>query len=481
MEPKLTFQAFIAFINLHVLFSNRGEKAQPAAKAAGLEMATDKQHKLGGAFQAAVERYASDIEEDSNEDQGQEMSLAATQREVVFLQLVSVFVGAIRCGVLDVEQAREPLAHYGRFELTYDIVVKKLVDVLRDEGIYNRDATTVQHVIGQALQNSFTMFLEKDEKDESDAPVALARLAASAFVVHGTHFTVLKQIHPDDVYDLHVGAIDWLFKQVRVLVKQQLAKDNATAKQQVAKKRGQLFHFFRPLALLLGPITGRDALRIRSHLEKTIDDSGVAETQARNSSAYKAYEKRLVAVAGKDSELKVAARKSPPAKASKAAKSAEVIEDSDGEDAQEEQAHDEGAQEEDAQEEDAEVDEIQDPDDEEDGDRTVVLENGAEANGDDADDIEEENGHTEAEEIESAAADSDEPMTNADDDEPVAVTNGNKRTLPEDDDDELPDVNLGSQVDMDVEIDLAFNSSPGRERSESLEPNAKRRKTVTKY
>ena len=63
-----------------------------------------------------------------------------------------MFVGAIRCGVLEVDHAKEPLAHYGRFGATYDAIVKKLVDVLRDEGIYNKEADTVQHVAGFALQ-----------------------------------------------------------------------------------------------------------------------------------------------------------------------------------------------------------------------------------------------------------------------------------------------------------------------------------------
>lgn len=145
-------QAFIAFINLHLLFSNRTAEPKPAARVAVLEMPTDKQHKLGGAFQSVVDRYASDIEDGLDEDEDH-LSLASAQREVVFLQLVAVFVGAVRCGVLDVELAKEPLEHYGRFGSTYDALVKKLVDVLRDEGIFNKQADTVQHVVSEALQN----------------------------------------------------------------------------------------------------------------------------------------------------------------------------------------------------------------------------------------------------------------------------------------------------------------------------------------
>ena len=72
--------------------------------------------------------------------------------EIQFLQLVAVFVGAIRCGVLDSDHAKEALGHTGRFGATYDAVVKKLVDVLRDEGIYNRDSDGVVAISKDALQ-----------------------------------------------------------------------------------------------------------------------------------------------------------------------------------------------------------------------------------------------------------------------------------------------------------------------------------------
>ncbi len=70
-----------------------------------------------------------------------------------FLQIASVFVGAIRCSILDVEHARVPLSHFGRFGAMYDAVVKRLVDPLRDEGIYNAESTTVQAIAVSALLN----------------------------------------------------------------------------------------------------------------------------------------------------------------------------------------------------------------------------------------------------------------------------------------------------------------------------------------
>jgi len=144
----------LAFISLHNLFSGRGEKAHPASKAIPLEMPSEKQHRIAGVFQAAVERYASDLEENAREeDEDDDMTRAEKQRAVEFFTVVSSFVSAVRIGVLDVEQAKEPLAHYGRFGPVYDAIVKKLVDVLRDEGIYNKEGTTVAHVVREALEN----------------------------------------------------------------------------------------------------------------------------------------------------------------------------------------------------------------------------------------------------------------------------------------------------------------------------------------
>jgi cohesin complex subunit SA-1/2 len=70
-----------------------------------------------------------------------------------FYKQVASLVAAVRTGVLEVEHAREPLAHVGRLGATYDAIARKLVDVLRDEGIYNRQADTIQHVAISALQS----------------------------------------------------------------------------------------------------------------------------------------------------------------------------------------------------------------------------------------------------------------------------------------------------------------------------------------
>ena len=72
-RSHLIFQAFMTFINVYILFSSKSQNALPAAQACPLVMPSEIQNKLGGAFQAAVERYASEraMDEDQEEDEEQ--------------------------------------------------------------------------------------------------------------------------------------------------------------------------------------------------------------------------------------------------------------------------------------------------------------------------------------------------------------------------------------------------------------------------
>ncbi|KAK4687910.1 cohesin complex subunit SA-1/2, partial [Tremellales sp. Uapishka_1] len=306
-------QAFICFINLYVLFSTKPESPLPAASSCPLEMKDEQQHKLGGAFQAAVERYASDLEDTESEDH---------LSEFLFLQLVSVFVGAVRCGVLEVDHAKEPLAHYGRFSSAYDAVVRKLVDVLRDEGIYNKEAETVQNVAAAALQSSMNMFLDSEE-EEPVATISLAKLIASAFVVHGNHFAILKQIHPTEVYDLHVHSLNWLSSKMASFFKLEQSAKNKNVKRKFTVQTSRCLSFFKVLLLLLGPITAKDAFRIKKHLDMVVEGMGVGVTGTKIWEGYRVYERRLVALISKDPSLKNAEI------TKKKALTEEVVEDTD--------------------------------------------------------------------------------------------------------------------------------------------------------
>jgi cohesin complex subunit SA-1/2 len=57
---------------VYILFSSKSPNALPAAQACPLVMPSEIQNKLGGAFQAAVERYASDRAIGEDEEEGEE-------------------------------------------------------------------------------------------------------------------------------------------------------------------------------------------------------------------------------------------------------------------------------------------------------------------------------------------------------------------------------------------------------------------------
>lgn len=231
---------------------------------------------------------------------------------------------------------------------------------------------------------------------------------------------------------MHTRAIAWLFEKVSLLNRQQGSSKDKDVKTRIAGKRAKLLTYFKPLSLLLGPIAGQNALRIRNYLEEKINSCG-APNETRASASYRLYEKRLVGIAGKDPDLKVQQRRPEPRKSNK---STEIVEDSDASD--------------------EEVDDAPPS--------QPVTSQPIDSQPDDSQ--------------ETAIADSINGTQESNDSDPA--TNGSKRQLPEDDDD-LPDLDLSvGTIGMD-DIDLAFTDTPARDRSESVEPTAKRRKTVTKY
>ncbi|KAK6906813.1 hypothetical protein I203_100800 [Kwoniella mangroviensis CBS 8507] len=302
-------QAFIAYFTLHLLFLYKGSKdhlATPAAKSCPLTIEDETQHRLGGAFLAAVEKCVSDREAHTDTDKNAEGE--SVPEDLAFLQLTSTLVAAIRKGVLEVEHAKEPLAHVGRLGQTYDAIVKKLVDALRDEGIYNKESETVQHVAGSALQQSFNLFLDSDSQ-EPTAPLTLARMIGSAFTIHGNHFTVLQQLHPSDVCDFHLEALDYISRRISNYVKQEVATKNREQRSRLQIKRFSAITFFKVLIQLLSPITSPDALKIKAHLDDAISSVGVEVTVHKGWEPYRAYEKKLISIASKDPNVKVAANK----------------------------------------------------------------------------------------------------------------------------------------------------------------------------
>lgn len=79
-------------------------------------------------------------------------SRAHLVQEYVFIDVMSTFLRAIRAGAIDVRHGAVLLAHYGRLGPSFDICVKVVIDVLREEGMINNEGDAVVVVVTQALQ-----------------------------------------------------------------------------------------------------------------------------------------------------------------------------------------------------------------------------------------------------------------------------------------------------------------------------------------
>jgi cohesin complex subunit SA-1/2 len=64
---------------------------------------------------------------------------------------VSAFLQAVYTGAIGIRHSAVLLAHYGRLGETFDLCLKTLIDVLRDEGMFQDNGTLVADVIIQAI------------------------------------------------------------------------------------------------------------------------------------------------------------------------------------------------------------------------------------------------------------------------------------------------------------------------------------------
>lgn len=64
---------------------------------------------------------------------------------------MSTFLRAIRAGAIQIQHGSVLLAHYGRLGTAFDVCSKVVVDVLREEGMFNNNPDVVVGVITQTL------------------------------------------------------------------------------------------------------------------------------------------------------------------------------------------------------------------------------------------------------------------------------------------------------------------------------------------
>jgi cohesin complex subunit SA-1/2 len=158
----------------------------------------------------------------------------------------------------------------------------------------------------KANRQSFGFFLDT-EALEPTAPLVLTRLLASAFTIHGNHFTVLKHLHPNDAQDFHTESIEAAFVKIATYVSQERKATKKDGKALYARKRAQVLTIFKCLIQLLGPVNGRGALNIKSEMENGLREIGIEVSGTRMWEGYRAYEKRLVLIASKDSNIRAGA------------------------------------------------------------------------------------------------------------------------------------------------------------------------------
>ena len=144
----------------------------------------------------------------------------------------------------------------------------------------------------------------------------------------GTHFAVLKQLHPNDAADFHMSCLDYITGKVGKYVQQERSNKSKEVKQRLAAKRGQAMVFWKCLSLLLAPINGRDALRLRDQMESWLharagsgfDRQTIASSKHKMWDGYKAYEKKLMQIMSKDGNLKAASQRVVQASQAEAAR-----------------------------------------------------------------------------------------------------------------------------------------------------------------
>ncbi|KAF9817346.1 hypothetical protein IEO21_03487 [Rhodonia placenta] len=352
--------AFQNLMNLHILFCPSQSVAPDGSRlptaALPLSLDDEVQYRCAGFIQAEIERYAEELEdalpaaergsedeEQSGDSQSEEerptkggkttagtgkgkrsarkrpsgslsyfdvrprtyrasdgrpASRSQLEKEYIFMGVVTTFLRAIRAGVIHFRHSTSLLAHYGRLGPAFDLCAKVVVDILREEGMYNDNGSAVTEVICQALRDSITLFLDGVVQTEEHA-LALGRSLASCLMIRGAQLAVLRKLDAQYVVAIHTNSLSWVVKRL-------VAYENAKNKR--ARTRSILF--FRALIPLLSTVDNRDALHIKAHLDQLLAQNKLqVSATSRQWEPYRAYEKRLSGAKDKGSKPKGARKK----------------------------------------------------------------------------------------------------------------------------------------------------------------------------
>ncbi|EJD51835.1 hypothetical protein AURDEDRAFT_82703 [Auricularia subglabra TFB-10046 SS5] len=328
---KVARAAFCFLTTIYVLFN----RYDPTAPASDLDLSMDEQtqYRCAGFVQAELERYADDAapangadDADKTDDSGAEsgsdsdgatktkgksakkanvangngaasrvqtsrnsytptdataIPLTRLEREYAANRVAGSFLAALSVGAIDLKHAPVLLAHYDRLEPSLDMHSRRIVDLLRQEGMYHGRGEVVASVVTQSLKDAFNLYLEDVVQTESHA-VALAKALAPSFIIRGAQLAVVRRLESQHLVAVHTNGISWIIKQV------QTHDTNSNMKM----KRKALM-FFKVLAPLLASIENRDALKIKAHLDQALSLARLDMGVGKEWDPLRTYEKRL--------------------------------------------------------------------------------------------------------------------------------------------------------------------------------------------
>ncbi|KAJ1301134.1 hypothetical protein OPQ81_003546 [Rhizoctonia solani] len=325
--------AFQCLINLCILFQpNRSAEEDSASKQPiPLTLSDETQLRCRDYIQTEIEQYIDLLEEERDDDTDEDKSgsddassglsdeegnkpkkpkksakkpersrspnskmlpQARLEREYAFHLVISAFLRAIRTGAINIQHSAILLGHYGRVSSVYDQCTKVIIDVLREEGMYGGNPGVVGHVLINALEESFSLYIDKISKSDANT-IALAKALSGALIIRGAQLSVLRRLDTAQVANIHTTCISWIVTKISGYQ----TKGNKDA-------RNRSVAFFKSLVWLLGTVESADAIRIKNHLDTTLSDAKI-ETPASSKvwEPLRAYEKRLITAMAKDKAL----------------------------------------------------------------------------------------------------------------------------------------------------------------------------------
>ncbi|KAE8214306.1 hypothetical protein CF327_g2267 [Tilletia walkeri] len=221
-------------------------------------------------------------------------SRALLKRELEFGTVIAALVSGLRLGVFDIKLAGMLLKHHGRLGLVFDSCLKILVDVLREAALKFGFANDVCSMALRALQESFDFYIAEGKKGTDSNFLALSRAVSSVLVLRGPHLTILRAVSSSALIQLHVDGIKYAVQK---------AKDGADEDIEITTKRAP--GFFRGLLYMMASMQARDALKIKTEMDKLIRETKV-DTSFKVWDPQRTYEKRLVGIVAKNKEAKTA-------------------------------------------------------------------------------------------------------------------------------------------------------------------------------